>query len=311
MDLLTPAGSETCKPLYSSQCDLLHIDASYTAGFKDLAENSIISSLYHTYEAALQPKSFGLKYVAEGLESYWFRGKKYQVSGGKYLLVNESVPVVDVRIASAATLGMCVNIEAELLTDVLFQLLHPDDIDSFENLPRYLLSPEILVREAMAGKQLQVLLNKLISCAVSGSYGAPASELIFELVCILVQENLEFINAYYRLKTARLTTRRELFQRLLIGKEMLEESLFTGTSMKQVADTCCLSEFRFYRLFRQAFQVSPYHYLLQKRIEKSLELNKQGLRWSEIAYLLNFTDLAAFSKAFKKVTGVPPSGYSF
>lgn len=90
---------------------------------------------------------------------------------------------------------------------------------------------------------------------------------------------------------------------------MLDDSVFCDVSIAEVASYCCLSEFRFYRLFRECFGVSPYNYLLRRRIEKSLELKKMKLNWSEIAFQLNFTDIAAFSKAFRKVMGVAPSKY--
>ena len=79
--------------------------------------------------------------------------------------------------------------------------------------------------------------------------------------------------------------------------------------MRTVAEECCLSEFRFYRLFKQCFGISPGQYVQQRRIEEAIILSRQDLSWTEIALHLNFTDLAAFSNAFKKVKGVSPSAY--
>lgn len=294
---------------YTSRCDFLHIDAGYSAGYGHLAENSIISSLFNAVETRLQPKGLALKYVAEGLETYWLEGKKHRVCDGKYLLVNETVQTLDVLVKDRGTLGMCVNIDPDLVTEMLCQLLYPERLETAEALSGYLLSPELFVRAAKAGRQMQYLLNQLIGEALKGNSEAPAIELIYELVYLIVQENLGLIKAYARLQTAKIATRKELFHRLLLGKEMLDDSIFSPVNMRQVADESCLSEFRFYRLFRQCFQISPFHYLFRRRIEKSLELRKQGMGWKEIAYLLNFADLPAFSKAFKKIKGVSPSKF--
>ncbi|WP_179223099.1 helix-turn-helix domain-containing protein [Pontibacter ummariensis] len=266
-----------------------------------------MSSCFTSFEDEVRPRGLGLKFAAEGKESYWLQGKHYSVSDGKYFLVNDSVDTLDVGIQNAMTWSVCVDVDVKLVNEVLLQMLNPDELDSYHNISRYLLTPDLFLREAVAGKQLQSLLNNLVYASASHKIERPAIEVIYELITLLVQENREAISSYYNLKTSRLSTRKELFRRLLLGKEVLDDSLFTDLSMKQVAEACCLSEFRFYRLFRQCFGDSPYNYLLRKRIGESVGLRKQGLSWSEIAYTLNFTDLAAFSKSFKKIKGVSPS----
>lgn len=296
---------------YSLQCDTLYLNPVFIKnGYGHLAVNSIISSDFSSFEAALNPRVLGLKYVAAGLETYHLNGRRYQVPGGKYLLVNESARNVEISINKTATRSLCVNMEPRLLNDMLRQLSEPDNLDNHEQVAGHLLTPELFVREAGAGKRFQRFLHGLFEVAQNNNSSAPLAEHLFELTAYLVQENLEVIRSYHRLRTSKLSTRQELFRRLLQGKEMLDDSVFTDISISQVASDCCLSEFRFYRLFRQCFGESPYNYLFKRRIKKALELRKQDLSWGEIAYRLNFTDLAAFSKGFKKITGVPPTRFS-
>ncbi|HYK77144.1 MAG TPA: AraC family transcriptional regulator, partial [Daejeonella sp.] len=186
----------------------------------------------------------------------------------------------------------------------------PNNLDAYTDLSRYYLTPELLLRETVAGAPLKSFLNTLISSLASGNTPGSSEELLYDLTTMLVQENLPLISSYYQLQTARIATRKELFARLLKGKEFLDDHIFQTVEMKQVAQACYLSEFRFYRLFKQAFGISPYQYLLNNRIEKSLELKKLNLSWTEIALLLNFSDLAAFSNAFKKIKGVFPNNFS-
>ncbi len=293
---------------YSADCEIVHLnDRNYHSHKQKKSSNHILSSFITSIEDEIRPRGLGIKYSAEGLETYWSQNKRYQVSKGKYLLVNETLPSLDVAIQNQPTWSVCIDMDAALVNDMLLQLLQPNDPDSYQNASRYLLSPELLVREATAGKKLQAHLNYIISSSAAQTIDKPAIELIYDLISLLMEENIEVISSYYKLEATKPSTRKELFNRLLLGKEMLDDSLFSELSIKQVAETCCLSEFRFYRLFKQCFGDSPYNYLFKKRIEKSIELKKQGHNWSDIASQLNFTDLAAFSKSFKKLKGVSPT----
>lgn len=303
--------SEAVPTVYDSKCDVMHMDISTPRSIiPGLSPNYLVSSCFSAFETELVlAPGLGLKYVPEGKETYWVKGKKHEVTGPKYLLVNDSLPLVEANVKDKGTRGFCVNIGPELLNDLLFQLLNPNDPEEIRNVQQYLLSPELLVREAHAGEALQQFLKRLHHATTTNQLDTPAIELVYEVASILVRENLDMISSYYKLQATKLNTRQELFQRVLRGKEMLDDSVFTEISIGQIAEACCLSEFRFYRLFKQCFGVSPYNYLFRRRIEKGLEMKKQNLSWGEIAYQLNFTDLAAFSKGFKKVTGVPPSQF--
>lgn len=309
--MLKTFASETTVPVYSSNCHVLHMDSSTPRSIvPHLGPNYLVSSYFSRFNSELYLASgLGLKFVPQGAETYWIKGKKYEVTGARYLLVNDTLPKLEAAV-STRTQGMCINIAPELLNDLLLQVICPNDLESMQQAKRFFLSPELLVREAFAGEALQQYLRRLYKHTANQQLENPAIELIFEVASVLVRENLETIGSYYKLPATKLSTRQELFQRLLQGKEMLDDSVFTEISIGQVAESCCLSEFRFFRLFKECFGQSPYNYLFRRRIAKSLELKQADLSWNEIAHQLNFTDQAAFSKAFKKVTGNSPSKFS-
>jgi transcriptional regulator GlxA family with amidase domain len=69
-----------------------------------------------------------------------------------------------------------------------------------------------------------------------------------------------------------------------------------------------LSKFHLLRYFKNAFQITPYQFAIQCRLESSLELLKiQSLSIEEVALKVGFADAAAFSKAFKQSFGASPS----
>lgn len=81
----------------------------------------------------------------------------------------------------------------------------------------------------------------------------------------------------------------------------------TNISLTQLAGCANLSAFHFARLFRQTMGISPYQFVLQMKIGYAKQLIRQhNGSISEVAYLLNFTDQAHFSNAFKKITGSCP-----
>lgn len=293
---------------YSNSCEVVHVtDKNYHALKRRTTKNRIMTSCLTSLEDEIRPQGLGLKFVSQGQENYWLQDKRYSITGGKYLLVNESLPALDITIKNATTWGTCVDIDATLVNDMLLQIIYPNDLDNYNSTSQYLLTPDLFVNEAKAEKSLQDFLGYIISSSASQTLERPAIELIYELTMMVVKGSEETIKSYYNLETVKLSTRKELFRRLLSGKEMLDNSLFDDLNIKQVAEYCCLSEFRFYRLFKQCFGDSPYNYLSKKRIDKSIELRKEGYTWVDIAAHLNFTDLAAFSNSFKKIKGVAPT----
>jgi transcriptional regulator GlxA family with amidase domain len=92
---------------------------------------------------------------------------------------------------------------------------------------------------------------------------------------------------------------------------MMDADLQADWSVPELASEVALSEFHFFRSFKQAFGLSPRQYLIQKRLERAACLLKaKRYTVSEIAFLTGFSDVFAFSKAFKKTYRSAPSAYS-
>ena len=104
-------------------------------------------------------------------------------------------------------------------------------------------------------------------------------------------------------------TRKEIFRRLKTAKQYIDEEFLCIDEISQVAKICNMSEFHFFRSFRQAFSITPYQYILHKRLQlaKELLLGDQ-LSVTQIAGHCNFPDVFTFSKAFKRKFKIAPSG---
>lgn len=272
--------------------------------------SAVISSKFYSLEKNVAHRGLGLKYVLSGQESYQFDGRNLKISDGQYLLANDYYPKGDVLIAGGSNKSICLDIDMLLVKDILQNATQPDEIDAFSEIGNFFISSDLFMQECRAGTMLSKRLESLHYGMENDVFSISPQEIIYDITHLLMWENLPSIRSYYQIKTAKSSTRKELYRRLLFGKSYLDDHVFMPIEINEVAQECCMSEYRFYRLFKQAFNSSPYHYLLRKRIEKSLELKKLNLSWTEIANLLNFSDLSAFSHAFKKIKGIHPSVYS-
>ena len=89
--------------------------------------------------------------------------------------------------------------------------------------------------------------------------------------------------------------------------EMIRERLDGNIRLSQLARECGLSVSHFTRAFRKSFGVSPYRWLLERRIDyaKALLLTSD-LPIANIALQSGFSDQAAFTRAFGRIVGDSP-----
>lgn len=81
-------------------------------------------------------------------------------------------------------------------------------------------------------------------------------------------------------------------------------------SVDGIAEFAGISRSHLYRVFMKNTGMSPNEYLSAYRINKACGLlRNSGLKINEIASSVGFQDQLYFSRVFKKMKGVSPSGY--
>jgi len=110
-----------------------------------------------------------------------------------------------------------------------------------------------------------------------------------------------------RIPAKKLSTRVELYRRLLRGKDYLD-SFFDGEMrLDKVASVACLSPYHFHRLFREVFGETPNQYLQQRRLTNARELLRSTERTvTEICLEVGFESMTSFSALFRRVYGCSP-----
>ncbi len=97
------------------------------------------------------------------------------------------------------------------------------------------------------------------------------------------------------------------FQRAI---PFMEAHLDWHLSLEQVARQAGMSKFHFCRYFKKSTGLSFREFLVRRRVARALELLLNRKRSvSQVSLEVGFKDLGHFSRAFRKLTGQPPSRY--
>ena len=270
----------------------------------------VFSSLSEFYEP-VQSCGFAVKYVVEGSELYTLDNQQHYVKAGNYLLCNSSKSG-HVEIESRSKVkGICVNINNDVMLDVVASLQKPDTAFADKTLGIFFSTPYFLETqykdtETVVGKCLQNISKQAQTKEIVLS--SLNEEFFYYLAENIVRDQIPVFKQLQVLPSIKPATKRDLYKRIIRGKEMMDAYYKNAISIQDIAKEACMSEYHFFRLFKKMMGVSPHQYILQKRLQFGKQMLQDGKESvSTIAIEAGFTDIFAFSKAFKNKFGVTPS----
>ena len=92
--------------------------------------------------------------------------------------------------------------------------------------------------------------------------------------------------------------------------EYIEANLDREIALTALAETAGMSPHYFSELFKQSVHFSPYQYVLRRRIQHARKLlHDPGVTVFEAAVRSGFSGQSQFTKIFRRVVGVTPTGY--
>ena len=115
--------------------------------------------------------------------------------------------------------------------------------------------------------------------------------------------------AIHRLPAVRAATRKELFRRVLRGRDFLLSQAAEGVSLPGAARAACLSPFHFHRAFTRAFGATPHQMLTRHRLERAAAMLATGQPITDVCLAVGFESLGSFSTLFRRHYGVSPRGF--
>lgn len=262
------------------------------------------------YSGRIRFRGFSIKYVIEGTERYVVNGQKIEVSQNTFLTANHtSEGFVEID-SKKAVEGICIDIDIETLSSVLFE-------ESFGHSDKIMNRMELLMNSVNYAPSINSNQNSftgifLKQCANSLQHSPSDSrimdrEFYYDLgICIakdhLIKEELQ--NEKF---SKKIILSSQEFKKLLNAKLYMDEKFTSTLTVRDIATQASMSEFRFFRLFKQYFGESPYRYLLKKRLWYScflLQVKKASV--TQASYESGFSDIYSFSRAYKHFFGISP-----
>ncbi len=89
----------------------------------------------------------------------------------------------------------------------------------------------------------------------------------------------------------------------------LDEHFCEDISLDLIANRFFINKFHFVHQFTERVGLSPYRYILQKRLNQARELLARGHKSKEVAYSCGFKDYSNFYRAFRSTFEESPSDY--
>jgi AraC family transcriptional regulator len=133
-------------------------------------------------------------------------------------------------------------------------------------------------------------------------------EKLTDVVCLLLNEEKKLLSLRDGLPVLKSSTRAEILRRLLQVTDYIHTHLDNDISLEQLSRIACLSKFHFLRLFKLAFQVTPYQFINAERIRRAKHMMQHTtLEVHDIARTLGYENASAFSRMFFRQVGVYPT----
>ncbi|MCW3104791.1 MAG: AraC family transcriptional regulator [Bacteroidetes bacterium] len=272
---------------------------------------SRLNEVFHEWKSG--HSEVGIKYVISGTEKYTLNKKSYVVSKGNFLLVNRG-QAHEVAVANAPepVHGLCMLISGTLLNDVLINNTAPGSwlLDN----PEEKIRPEFDFVEGIY--RPDDVLNQYISSLgkmlnrETGEIPVESAELFYGLAQQLLASQSLTGERVQQINANRKSTREELYRRISLAKQIIDDSFNRELEIAKLAGTVAMSEFHFFRTFKQVYGISPHRYQVKRRLENAQKmLGENKLLVTEIAFLCGFADIHSFSKSFKKAFGISPAAF--
>lgn len=246
-------------------------------------------------ESLVLSEAPAVKLVLEGEEIHEIDGRSYVLRPGRLLLVDRGEPYrVVVRRGNCAA-GLCIylprlNVAAPPETPFLGRAM----IRSADN--NYL--GVLLAQSArLAHRQPDAVLDT----------EGLMSNVRWALPLILAQA----ADAMERLGATKASTRRELFNRLESARAYLHDHKDRAVPLNELASVAAMSSFQLTRYFSLAFGDPPSRYHRRIRLhDAAARLQRRDASITEIAFSAGYSELSAFTHAFSREFGCPPSAIS-
>lgn len=120
----------------------------------------------------------------------------------------------------------------------------------------------------------------------------------------------EVVQKLDKLSFIKTKTRQEVLKRLTLAKEFISSNYDQNITLEQIAEQACLSVNHLLRTFKEAYEISPYQFLMQLRLNRAKKLlQTTSYSLNEIVGLVGFECPSSFIRLFKHTFNITPLKY--
>ncbi|PTQ08253.1 AraC family transcriptional regulator [Sphingomonas oleivorans] len=94
-----------------------------------------------------------------------------------------------------------------------------------------------------------------------------------------------------------------------LTKDMIDTTIGEAIRLTELAAMCGLRTSQFAHAFRRSAGISPYQWLVRRRVERVKEHLKSGLPLADIASACGFADQSHMTRTFKRIVGITPAAW--
>jgi AraC-like DNA-binding protein len=253
-------------------------------------------------------RSFSIKFVTEKCITYEVGNRLHHVQAGNYLLACRHHGVKAYFKTKQPVKSICIDLCPATMAEV-FSVLTTGEGDPDNYLTSYFRYPEFYEAVHSSDKGKTGMQLQLLHACILATGKAPVNREWFLGLAesIILQEYGNYV-ALKNVASVKPSTKQEILQRLQVAIDYMDEHFLSITDIKEIAAHCSLSEYHFFRRFKQVYHKTPNQYLTEKKMQRAKDLIEQEKHTvTEIAAMCSFPDVHTFSKAFKKFYGVAPS----
>lgn len=194
-------------------------------------------------------------------------------------------------------------IETDAPSEYMEIRVDPQLLYEAEYMPQTGASLELPERYDLIDPVMWAVCSRLRACFLQGW---PLDPIEAESLLLLLTSHLAV--HYLKAKAPRQTRLRLSLITLRRVNDYIDAKLNDTISIKELASQAALSPFQFIRAFKASTGLTPYEFVLCKRIERArcaIQLNQQTI--AEAAALVGYKNTVHFRKAFRRYLGVNPS----
>jgi len=237
----------------------------------------------HTHE------DFALGLMERGVQQFYYRGEARYAPPGSLISVNPDEVHDGMSADESEFHYKILYLPVELLQNIGNEMVRPRTFHAFKN-------------PVTTDPELATALSSLFQ--LLGHENADLLEmqsLLFDLLALMLERH----GTERRTLVASQSSCSPVQRACTFIEDMVREEI----SLDDIATAAGLSRYHFLRLFRDEKSISPWSYLLQKRLQLARASIRLGASLSDAALDAGFSDQSHMSRRFKATYGITPGQY--